>query len=252
LFPVSVAIVTRNEEVNIEDALKSVSDADEIVVIDAFSTDRTVEICRKYTGSIYQFEWEGYARQKQKAVDLTSGEWVLVLDADERVTPELKKEITDLLSDSPDVNGFFIPRKNYFLGKWIRHGGWWPDHTLRLFRKDQGGLEQREVHEKITVKGPVGYLRNPLVHYTYWSISEFTARMEHYSSLSATEIRNRAGRAGIMSLIFKPLATLLKMYLLRLGFLDGTRGLMLAVLYSHYTFLKYAKTWEKQLESGER
>jgi glycosyltransferase involved in cell wall biosynthesis len=245
LFPVSVVIVTKNEELNIEDALKSVSDAKEIIVVDSFSTDGTVDICRKYTNKVHQHEWQGFARQKQTAVDYAEGPWVLILDADERVTPELKAEIVNSISNT-DCNGFFIPRENYFIGKWIRHSGWWPDLTLRLFRKDKGRLEPREVHEKVVVEGSTCRLKHPLKHYTYRSVSDFVERMERYSTLAANEIRKNSGRAGLFSLTIKPLATFLKMYFLRLGLLDGTRGLMLAALYSYYTFLKYAKTWEKQ------
>jgi len=246
MFPVSVAIITRNEEDNIEDALRSVADAEEIVVVDAFSTDRTVEICRKYTGKVFQHEWQGFAVQKQIAVDHSSGPWVLILDADERVTPELKKEVADALAET-DCNGFFMPRKNHFLGRWIRHGGWWPDNTLRLFKKEEGHLEPREVHESVSVKGKTGYLRNPLIHYTYWSLTDFINRMENYSTLASREIRKHGGSAGLFSLVVKPAATFFRMYIMRLGILDGTRGLVLAILYSYYTFLKYAKTWEKQI-----
>ncbi len=242
----SVVIITKNEELNIRDALKSVEDAGEIVVVDSFSSDRTVGICREFTDRVFQHSWEGFARQKQKAVDYARGPWVLILDADERVTPALKAEIADIISGT-DCSGFYVPRENYFIGKWIRHGGWWPDHTLRLFRKDRGRLEVRRVHEKVVVEGRTGYLRTPLKHYTYRSISDFTKRMDIYSTLAAEEKMKTAGKTGLFSLTARPLATFVKMYFLRLGFLDGVRGLLLAVLYSYYTFLKYAKTWEKQL-----
>lgn len=245
MFPVSVVIITKNEEKNIEDALRSVSDAREIIVVDAFSTDRTTEICRKYTDRVYQHQWEGFARQKQIAVDHAGSEWVLVLDADERVTPALKKEIEDTISGT-DRNGFWIPRENYFIGKWIRHGGWWPDHTLRLFRKNRGRFEIREVHEKIIVEGQTGYLKNPLKHYTYSDVPDFLSRAENYSTLAAREIVKEGRRAGIFSLAVKPFATFLKMYVLRLGFLDGGRGLILAVLYGYYTFQKYVKVWKER------
>ncbi len=245
LLPVSVVIVTKNEEINIEDALKSVSDAKEIIVVDSFSSDRTVEICRQYTDRVYQHEWEGFAIQKQRAVDYAEGPWVLILDADERVSAELKAEITAAVSRI-SCNGFYMPRENYFIGKWIRHSGWWPDNTLRLFRKNMGRLELREVHEKVVVEGSTGYLKNPLRHYTYRSVSDFVERMERYSTLAAWEMRKKSVRAGWYSLTIRPVFTFIKMYFLRMGLLDGTRGLMLAMLYSYYTFLKYAKTWEKQ------
>ncbi|NOZ67658.1 MAG: glycosyltransferase family 2 protein [Deferribacteres bacterium] len=246
MFPVSVVIITKNEESNIRDALKSAEDAREIVVVDSFSSDRTVEICREFTDKVFQHSWEGFARQKQRAVDYAEGPWVLILDADERLTPALKTEITESILNT-DYSGFYVPRENYFIGKWIRHGGWWPDHTLRLFRKDRGRLEVRKVHEKVVVKGKTGYLKNPLRHYTYRSISDFTKRMELYSTLAAEEKMKNAGKTGLFSLTARPLATFVKMYFLRLGFLDGARGLVLAVLYSYYTFLKYARIWERQL-----
>lgn len=245
MFPVSVVIVTKNEETNIEDALKSVADAEEIIVVDAFSSDGTIDVCKQYTDKVYQQQWQGFARQKQTAVDYAKGPWVLILDADERVTMGLKTEIIEKIITT-DCSGFYMPRENYFIGKWIRHSGWWPDNTLRLFKKTKGRLEPREVHEKVVVDGKVGYLNNPLKHYTYHSVSDFMERMERYSTLAAREIRKNSGRAGLFSLTVKPFATFMKMYVMRTGFLDGTRGIMLAVLYSFYTFLKYAKTWEKE------
>ncbi len=238
-------MVTKNEEINIEDALKSVSDAQEIIVVDSFSTDKTVEICRKYTEKVYQQEWQGFSRQKQTAVDYSAGPWVFILDADERVTPELKSEIIKNIEENSH-DGYYVPRENYFIGKWIKHSGWWPDNTLRLFKKDKGHLEPREVHEKVVIEGTSGYLENPLKHYTYRSVSDFVERMERYSTLAAKEIRKKSGRAGLTALTVRPAATFLKMYVLRRGFIDGIRGLMLAILYSFYTFLKYAKTWENE------
>ncbi|OGW27727.1 MAG: glycosyl transferase [Nitrospirae bacterium GWC2_42_7] len=242
---VSVGIITKDEERNIEDALKSVAGANEIIIVDSFSKDRTVEICRKYTDKIYQHEWDGYSRQKQKTVDYSKSPWVLILDADERLTPELRNEMEQTIKET-DCNGFYIPRKNYFLGRWIRHSGWWPDYTLRLFRKDKASFEEREVHEKVVLEGKAGYLKNPMEHYTYRSISDFIKKMENYSNLASIEIRRRSGRAGLYSVTVRPLATFIKMFFLRLGFLDGAHGLILAALYSYYTFLKYAKTWEVQ------
>jgi glycosyltransferase involved in cell wall biosynthesis len=252
LFPVSVVIVTKDEEKNIEDALKSVADADEIIIVDCFSADRTVEICRAYTDKIYQHEWRGFAGQKQLAVDYAAGPWVLLLDADERVTPELKKEIAGKTSHSSqpvphDYYGFYLPRKNFFLGKWIRHSGWWPDYTLRLFRKDKAALEDREVHEKVLVDGPTAYLKNPLEHYTYRTIPDFLRKMENYSSLAAREIRKKSGGPGVISVAVRPVFTFIKMFFFRLGFLDGAYGLLLALLYSYYTFLKYVKALEREL-----
>jgi len=245
LLPVSIAIITKDEEYNIEEALKSVADAQEIIVVDSFSNDRTVEICRKYTDKVFQHEWEGFARQKQKAVDYAGGEWVLILDADERVTSELKAEIRDAISNA-GIDGYYMPRENYFLGEWIKYGGWWPDQVLRLFKKDKGHFEIREVHEKIIVEGQTACLNNPLKHYTYRSISDFVLRADKYSTLAARELIKYSGNTGPFSVTIKPFATFIKMYFIRRGFLDGSRGLILALLYSYYTFLKYVKVWESE------
>ncbi|HSB51043.1 MAG TPA: glycosyltransferase family 2 protein [Dissulfurispiraceae bacterium] len=242
-IPISVAIVTKNEEKNIRDALESIRDFEDIVVVDAFSEDRTVEISRTYTERIYQHEWSGYSAQKQRAVDYTRGEWVLILDADERVTPGLKSEMVEGIAASR-FSGFYLPRRNYFLGTWIRYSGWWPDYTLRLFRKTVSRVEPREVHEKVAVMGPVGYLREPLEHYSYRSLSEYIGKMEIYSALAAKELCTRRPTSLIRSMVLNPPLVFLKMFLLRQGFRDGTHGFLLAVLYGSYTFLKYAKAWE--------
>lgn len=247
-IPFSVAIITKNEERNIADALESVKDFDDIVVVDSFSTDRTVDICREYTDRVYQHEWPGFSRQKQRAVDYAKNEWVIILDADERVTPELKDEIVQKLG-SVQCNGFFVPRKNFFLGKWIEHSGWWPDYTLRIFRKDAGYVEPREVHEKVVVSGLACRMESPLIHYTYRSLGDYMKKMETYSSLSAEEIIRGKGSPSFINLMVNPLIVFIKMYIIRQGFRDGIRGFMLANLYSFQTFLKYAKAIEKGFAS---
>lgn len=244
MIPVSVVIVTKDEERNIRDALESVREFEEVVVVDAFSADSTVEICKRYTPRVFQQEWAGYAKQKQAAVDLATKEWVLILDADERVTPELKRELAGKIGEGIR-DGFYLPRKNFFLGKWIRHSGWWPDYTLRLFRKEVSHVEYREVHEKVVVKGSVGYLEEPMEHYTYRTIAEYLRKMEQYSTLSANELCMKK-TTPLLSIMVNPVLVFIKMFLLRQGFRDGMHGFILAGLYSVYTFLKYAKIWEKR------
>lgn len=244
MIPVSVVIVTKDEERNIRDALESVRDFEDIVVLDAFSSDGTPAICREYTSRVYQQEWMGYARQKQAAVDRAERQWVLILDADERVTPELKKEISETIQEGA-FSGYYLPRKSFFLGRWMRHSGWWPDHILRLFRKDTAYIEPREVHEKVVVNGAVGYLKEPLEHYTYRTISDYIRKMENYSTLSAQELGDKKD-APLISMALNPFAVFIKMFFLRQGFRDGMHGFILAGLYSFYTFLKYAKVWEKR------
>lgn len=190
-------------------------------------------------------KWQGYAKQKQASIDKASCEWVLVLDADERVTEELKKEIAAAVA-SDEYRGYFIPRKNFFLGKWIRHGGWSPDYTMRLFRKDSAHMEQREVHEKIVVNGKTGYLKSPMEHYTYRKISDYLKKMDSYSSLSAKELHQKGKAFRLHHLFVKPPFTFLRMFFLQQGFRDGAYGFILAMLYSVYTFLKYLKLWELQ------
>ncbi len=241
--PLSVVIVTKDEERNIETALQSVSRFSEIIIIDDFSADGTITIAQKYTNKIFQIKWQGYARQKQSGINKASMPWVLVLDADERVTEELAEEIGAAL-ESGDCDAFFIPRKNFFLGRWIRHGGWWPDYTLRLFRKDSAHVEQREVHEKIVADGKTAYCKNPMEHYTYRKISDYIKKMDVYSALAATEMRQKGIAAGLWQLVLKPPVTFLRMFLFQQGFRDGVHGFVLAVLYSFYTFLKYLKLRE--------
>ncbi len=237
----SIAIITYNEENNIRDALESVSWADEIVVVDSFSTDKTLEICREYTDKIYSEEWAGFSAQKNRAIELTTQPWVLVLDADERVSEDLKSEIIRAISNPDPADGYYIARENYFSGRWIKHGGWWPDLTLRLFKRDKGAFEEREVHEAIKVEGDTDSLENPIIHYTYKSIDDFFVRMEKYSGLAAKEMHKRRRKVSLLDLIFRPPATFISMYFIRLGILDGLYGIILASLYSVYTFKKYSK-----------
>ncbi len=236
-------MITFNEEENIDDALSSVQDAGEIIIVDSFSTDRTTEIARRYTDRVYRSSWQGFAKQKQMAIDLATCDWVFLLDADERMTDELRGEIEGIITTT-SKKGFFVPRKNYFLNKWIRHSGWWPDYTLRLFRRGTGRIPYRAVHERIVVDGETGRLKNPIVHYTYKDINQFIDKAQRYSTLAALEMHSQGRRFRIADLLLHPPATFVKMYILQHGFRDGLHGLILAILYSYYTFLKYIKLWE--------
>lgn len=240
----SVAIITYNEEEEIKDCLESVKWADEIVVVDSFSTDKTVDICRQYTNKVFQHEWSGYSNQKNYAINVTTNPWILILDADERVSERLTKEIKEILDKDLGVDGYYIPRKSYFLGRWIRYGGWYPDYSIRLFRKDKGRFEQREVHESVRINGKTAKLKNHLEHYTYRNLSEYIQRMDRYSTLAAMEMVGEGRRSGPRNILFRPILTFFRMYILKQGFREGIYGLLLAVLYSYYTFLKYVKLWE--------
>jgi len=240
-----VTIVCRNEAQEIGACLESVRWADEIVVCDSGSTDGTLEICRGYTDRLYVDPWRGFSGHKNLALERATQEWVFSLDADERVTPALAAEIREVLADAGARDGYTVPRKNYFLGQWIRHGGWYPDRTVRLVRRGKGSFQPRAVHEAMRVDGSVGQLRHPFDHFTYRSLSAYLQRMDRYSTLAADELWQGGRRARISDLCLRPPATFLRMYLLRAGFRDGTAGLILAGLYAAQTLAKYAKLWER-------
>jgi glycosyltransferase involved in cell wall biosynthesis len=241
---ISVAIITKDEEGNIRACLESVKWADEIVVVDNGSTDRTLAVCQEYGVRVFREDWKGYSGQKNSAIEKTRNEWVLSLDADERVTPELRREMEESLAADSSVEGYWIPRKNFFLGRWIRRCGWYPDLNLRLFRKSRGHFGERAVHERVEIRGKTTPLTQPLIHETYRTLTDFVQRMDRYSTLAAREM-NREGREfRWIDLLFRPPSTFLQMYILRAGFLEGCDGLVLSVLYSFYTFAKYAKLRE--------
>ena len=244
----SVTIISRNEAQNIEACLKSVAWASEVVLVDQFSDDGTTEIAEKFGARVFQENWKGYARQKNSAVEKANGNWILSLDADERVSNDLRLEIESAVNSSSPLDGYYIPRKNFFCGQWIRYGGWYPDYNLRLFRKGAGHFQERAVHEKVILDGHAGYLKNTLEHYTYRSIKEYIERLERYSGLAAAEISDRGRWSRWHTLTLRPLFTFLNMYLFRRGILDGTAGLFLAVSYAYYTFLKYYRFYEKHID----
>jgi glycosyltransferase involved in cell wall biosynthesis len=243
---ISVTIITLNEEKNLRRCLESVAFADEIILLDSGSGDRTQAIAREFTDQVFEEPWQGFARQKNLAQEKARGPWILNVDADERVTPELKEEILSAINQESSSAGFKIPRKNYFCGQWIRHGGWYPNLQLRLYRKESGSFAPREVHEQVVVSGQVGILQSPLEHYTYDSISDYLKRMDRYSDLSAKQYLAEGKRVSWPEILFRTKYTFFKMWLLQRGFLDGANGFVLAVLYSYYTFVKYTKLKEMQ------
>lgn len=235
----SVFIIALNQEANIGECLASVSFADDIVVVDTGSTDRTVEVARNYTDRVLNAPWQGFGRTKNFALDQIRGDWAFSLDTDERVPLALQEEIQAVVKANGPFPGYRVPRRNYFCGRWIRHLGWYPDYTLRLFRRDQGRFREREVHEEVVVNGPVGNLKTPLEHYSYSSVSEYVARMDRYARLAAVELAKQGQRPYPGELAYRPLLSFFHLYFLRGGFLEGTAGYTLAVLMSMYKFLKY-------------
>ncbi|MBI5047352.1 MAG: glycosyltransferase family 2 protein [Deltaproteobacteria bacterium] len=240
---ISVTIITLNEESNIRACLESVKWADEILVSDSGSIDRTVEICKEYGAKVFSDTWFGFGRQKNLIAGKAKNNWVLNIDADERVTPDLRVEIEMALSKD-GYEGYYIPRKNFFGEKWIRHCGWYPDYNLRLYRKDKGSFNERSVHEAVRIDGNLGYLKNPLEHYTYRDVSDYLKRMDRYSTLAAEEMFKNGGNTSLLNLVFRPCFTFFKMFVLQKGFLEGYSGIILSGLYSTYTFSKYAKLRE--------
>ena len=241
----SAAIVVLNEEERLRACLESVVWADEIVVVDSGSSDKTMAIAREFTDRAMFRAWEGYGAQKNYALGQCRGDWLLSIDADERVSDALREEIQAAMrADRPEA-GYYLPRQNVFQGKWVRHGGLYPDWQLRLFRRGRGTFVERAVHESVRVDGPTGRFSAPLVHESYRSIGDAVARLNRYSDLAATDLA-RAGRGGSLAdLLVRPAWRFISMYLLRAGFLDGWRGFLLAVLYGYYVLMRSVKVWER-------
>ncbi|HEY7677988.1 MAG TPA: glycosyltransferase family 2 protein [Candidatus Methylomirabilis sp.] len=246
----SVTIVCVDAQEKIRACLESVAWADEIVVCDSGSRDETLAICGQYTDRLYTDPWRGFGAHKNLALERAAHPWVLSLDADERVTPALERRIRRVLEGPAEADGYHIPRQNYFLGRWIRHGGWYPDYVLRLFRRDRGRFTERAVHEAVEVDGRTARLEEALEHHTYDSIAAYLARMNRYSALAAGEMRRAGVTFRARDLVWRPPATALKMYVVRQGFRDGVHGLALAGLYGAYTFAKYLKLWELEAKGG--
>ena len=265
----SVVIITYNEEANLGRTLESVKElvADgkgEIIVVDSGSTDRTVEIAKSFGAKVFVEEWKGYAAQKNSALDKATGDWILSLDADEEVERDLGRLIQHVTSEwqpppkkellaamgfnvtRPDASGYWMRRRNKFMGRWIEHGGYWPDPKLRLFRRDAGRFESRPVHEDVRVEGKTGRIMSgALIHHSYPTLSDYIEHMNRYSSLGAEMIVAKSKvRFSFINIVLRPLATFIYNYFFRLGFLDGREGLLLHLYHAVYVSWKYAKAWE--------
>ncbi|MGC8500782.1 MAG: glycosyltransferase family 2 protein [Leptospirillia bacterium] len=236
----SLCLITYNEEDNLDDCLSSFAPiADEIVVVDSGSTDRTQEISAKYNARFSIFPFEGFGRQKQRAIDIASGRWIFVVDADERATPSLLAELRSIIEKEGSADGYAVNRVNFFMGRAIRHSGWSPDFVVRLFKNGEGRTSENIVHEEIFVSGKVERLSSPLLHYTYRSIDAYLQKSARYASLSAMEKQRNGHRPGILKILLNPPFVFFKMYVVRQGFRDGREGLFLAILYAFYTAIKY-------------
>jgi len=236
----SVVIITLNEEAKIRDCLESVKWADEIIVVDSYSQDKTVEVAREYTSKIHQREFTGFGEQKNFALSKAEGDWILSIDADERLTPELQEEIERTL-DNPKACGYYMPRKSYFANKWIKHCGWWPDYVLRLFRRDRGHFSDRLVHEAVEVDEPTTKLNNPLEHHPYSSVSELIKKADEYSALGAQVMMARDKNCSCCTALSHSTLAFVKTYFLKMGILDGWMGLVIAYSNAAGAFYKYMK-----------
>jgi len=245
---VSALVITKNEAENIRACLASLRWVEEIIIVDAESTDDTVARAREFTDKVFIRRWEGFSAAKNFALAQCTSDWVLWLDADERVTPELREEIINTLRNTPTAAGFEMPRLANFLGKWIRHGGWYPGYVLRLFRRDAGRFDDKPVHEGVRVAGKIERLKNHLLHYTDRNLQHYFEKFNRYTSLAADELHQRDRRFHLWDLLLRPCWFFFRMYVLKAGFLDGVQGFILARLSAAYVFAKYAKLWEIQNE----
>ena len=240
----SVTIITKNEAADIGEALTSVAWADEILVVDSESTDDTVAIAKRHTDRVIVREWPGYIAQKNYAASIASHDWILSLDADERVTSALAEEIKALLATAPAHAAFRIPRITWHLGRWIRTTDWYPDYQFRLYDRRRAEWSGRYVHESMTVRGTVGRLREELQHLAYRDIADHIETIDRYTTYAARQMYEDGHRAGFLQLACHPPLAFLRNYLLRAGIRDGITGLVISTLNSYYVFLKFAKLWE--------
>ena len=250
----SVVLITQNEERNLPHTFESVvplvrDGKGEIIVVDSGSTDRTVEIAQSYGAKVFVEKWKGFAAQKNSAMDKAVMDWVLQLDADEPLEPELAAEMDAALNASSSMSGFWIPRKNFFLGRWIKHGGFYPDPKLRLVRRGAGRFEEYGAHPTMKVNGLTGRLSHALLHHAYPTLRGYIDHMNSYSSMGA-EVAMAEGhrRFSFADIVLRPLLTFIYNYFIRLGFLDGREGLLLHLYHSAYVSWKYAKAWELSRE----
>jgi glycosyltransferase involved in cell wall biosynthesis len=237
----SVVIITKNEASNMRACLESVAWADEIIVLDSGSEDGTIAICKEYTNKVFvNTDWKGFGYQKNLALQQASKDWVLSLDADERITPALRIEIEKVINDTGGL-AFAIPRQAYFLGYAMRHGGWWPDYVVRLFRRDSGAFSEDIVHERVLVNEAVQKLATPLLHYSYTDLDQLMAKMNQYSSAGADKAHRHGKNSGLLKAIAKAHWTFFRAYFLRLGLLDGQAGFIAAFSKAEETYYRYLK-----------
>lgn len=243
---ISTVVITLNEADNIARCLKSVASfSDEVIVVDSGSTDDTTEIARRMGVTVVHNDWPGYGAQKRVAVDNATHNWIFSIDADEEISASLAREIATL---DFALAGYEVPRAVHYMGRWIRHGIWYPGYVLRLFRKDQGGFTDDTVHESVRVSGKTGRLRGDILHYSYRDVHHHLEKMNEFTSLSAQQMFDTRRRARISQLAVQPALEFLRAYLAKGGFRDGYPGLVIALFHAYYVFLKYAKLRELSMQ----
>ncbi|MEE3201683.1 MAG: glycosyltransferase family 2 protein [Acidobacteriota bacterium] len=244
--PVSVVIITQNEADNIRNALESVQWADDIVVVDSGSTDDTIQIAKQFTDRIVSHKWAGYGAQKNYGASLAAHDWILSLDADERISSTLAEEIRLLLENEPTARGYRMPRVTRYLGQWIRTTDWYPDYQLRLYDRRAARWSTPLVHESVSVDGPVEYLRSELEHFAYRNISQHLATIDRYTTLAARQMLENGQQANTFNLAVHPIFAFLRNYIARGGFRSGSVGFIVSLLNSYDVFLKLSQLWEAQ------
>ncbi len=254
LPPVSVCVVALDEEANIEECLRSADFAQEWIVVDSHSKDRTRELAAARGARVIERDWPGHVEQKNFAIDQAAHDWVLCLDADERVSPELRASILGSLARPDLPDGFEMARRTWYLGRWIRHAGWYPDRKLRLFRRSRGRWGGVDPHDHVHVEGRVARLHGDLLHYSYRSIADHLRTIDSFTTIAAREKLAQGRSAGVTDLALRPIGKFLRMYVAKAGFRDGVPGFVVSVTGAYYVFLKYAKLWElsRGLAAGER
>ncbi|GAB4160002.1 MAG: glycosyltransferase family 2 protein [Planctomycetota bacterium] len=246
----TIIVPTFNEEDCIRRCLESAKFADDLFVVDSFSTDKTLEIAREFTSHIVQHEYVNSATQKNWAIPQCKTDWIMVLDADEWISEELRDEILSVLRKGSPHAGFMIKRETYFFGRLIRHGGWHREYILRLWQNGKGRYQDKHVHASVAVEGSVGRIRTPIYHDTYKSFDDYFEKFDRYTKWAAKDLFDAGKRASAVNLTLRPLWRMFNMYVINHGFMDGKHGLILALLSGYYVFVKYARLWLMQLQAG--
>jgi glycosyltransferase involved in cell wall biosynthesis len=245
-FPLSVYMITYNNGLTIEKALESVAGwAAEVIVVDSHSTDGSIEIMKKYTQEVHQYDTDNFREKYQYAQDLCNHSWLLFIDADEWLTPQIKEEIAGILSTGTTYDGFMVNRRNMYLGREIKYGGWYPDHEIRLYRKEKGKWEGG-LHAKISVEGKIGTLKNVYMHTPYMDTAHQIRTIDRYSEAYAGDLHSAGRPFRLANMLFRPVFRFFRDYLFKRGFLDGIPGLIVAASTMYYVFMKQAKLWEKE------